>query len=99
NTIDELDAITDEPFDRVFLSHRRLLGYYRGDDIDAGIIKHATWIAAAAKAFTPEQRKTLGSRMVSAPGDTAGALAGQGMTDEALALLKKTQAEWGDIPR
>src|SRR6185503_13448815 len=48
--IDELDAIKEAPFDQVFLAHRRLLGYYRGDDIDAGIIKHATWIASAAKA-------------------------------------------------
>jgi hypothetical protein len=39
--IDELDAIKDAPFDQMFLAHRRLLGYYRGDDIDAGIIKHA----------------------------------------------------------
>lgn len=97
--IDELDTIPDAVFEQRFNAHTRLLGYYRGDDIDAGIIKHATWIAAAAKSFTPEQRKTLGNRMVSSQVDMAEALAGQGMNDEALALLEKTQAEWGDIPR
>jgi thiol-disulfide isomerase/thioredoxin len=96
--LDELDTIPAAAFEQKFLAHSRLLGYYRADDIDAGIIKHATWIAGAAKSFTPEQRKTFGSRMVSAQGDMAEALAGQGMNDEALALLKKTQAEWADIP-
>jgi thiol-disulfide isomerase/thioredoxin len=97
--LDELDANAGATFDQKFGAHSRLLGYYRGDDIDAGIIKHATWIATAAKSFTPEQRKTLGMRMVSAQVDMAEALAGQGMNDEALALLKKTQADWGDLPR
>ena len=97
--LDELDTIPSAAFDQRFLAHSRLLGYYRGDDIDAGIIKHAKWIAAAAKTFTPEQRKKYGSRVVSAQVDMAEALAGQGMNDEALELLRKTQAEWGDIPR
>ena len=82
-----------------FGAHSRLLGYYRGDDIDAGIIKHATWIAGAAKDFTPEQRKAFGMRYVSSQVDMAEALAGQGMNDEALALLRRTQAEWSDVPR
>ncbi len=97
--LDELDTIAEATFDQKFNAHYRLLGYYRGDDIDAGIIKHATWIATASKTFTPEQRKTLGSRMVSAQVDMAEALAGQGMNDEALALLTKTQTEWSDVPR
>jgi thiol-disulfide isomerase/thioredoxin len=97
--LDELDTNGGATFDQKFFAHSRLLGYYRGDDIDAGIIKHATWIATAATSFTPEQRKTLGNRMVSAQVDMAEALAGQGMNDEALALLKKTQADWGDLPR
>jgi thiol-disulfide isomerase/thioredoxin len=97
--LDELDTIPAATFDQKFNAHYRMLGYYRADDIDAGIIKHATWIAGIAKTFTPEQRKTLGIRMVSAQVDMAEALAGQGMNDEALALLRKTQAEWGDVPR
>jgi thiol-disulfide isomerase/thioredoxin len=97
--LDELDTNPAAVFEQKFAAHSRLLGYYRADDIDAGIIKHATWIATAAKSFTPEQRKTFGSRMVSSQVDMAEALAGQGMNDEALALLRKTQAEWGDVPR
>jgi cytochrome c biogenesis protein CcmG/thiol:disulfide interchange protein DsbE len=97
--LDELDTNPAAAFEQKFTAHSRLLGYYRADDIDAGIIKHATWIATAAKSFTPEQRKTFGSRMVSSQVDMAEALAGQGMNDEALALLRKTQAEWGDVPR
>ena len=49
--IDELDAIPAATFDQKFGAHSRLLGYYRGDDIDAGIIKHATWMAGAARSF------------------------------------------------
>jgi thiol-disulfide isomerase/thioredoxin len=97
--IDELDASADATFDQKFGAHSRLLGYYRGDDIDAGIIKHATWMAAAAKSFTPEQRKSFGTRFVSSQVSLAEALAGQGMNDEALALLRRTQSEWSDVPR
>jgi thiol-disulfide isomerase/thioredoxin len=97
--LDELDTIPAATFDQKFGAHSRLLSYYRGDDIDAGIMKHATWIAAAAKSFTPEQRKTLGTRLVLSQVWMAEALAGQGMNDEALALLRKTQAEWSDVPR
>jgi len=97
--IDELDAIADAPFEQVFTAHRRLLGYYRGDDIDAGIIKHATWIAAAAKRFTPDQRQKYGRDVVVSQVDMAEALAGQARNDEALALLRRVQKEWSDIPR
>ena len=97
--LDELDANPAATFDQKFTAHNRMLGYYRGDDIDAGIIKHATWMAAAAKSFTPDQRKALGLRMVGSQVDMAEALAGQGMNDEALALLRKTQADWADVPR
>jgi thiol-disulfide isomerase/thioredoxin len=97
--IDELDASPGATFDQKFGAHSRLLGYYRGDDIDAGIIKHATWMAGAAKAFTPDQRKAFGTRFVSSQVSMAEALAGQAMNDEALALLRSTQADWSDVPR
>jgi cytochrome c biogenesis protein CcmG/thiol:disulfide interchange protein DsbE len=94
---DELDANPAATFDQKFAAHGRLLGYYRGDDIDAGIIKHATWMAAAAPSLTEAQHKTLGMRMVSSQVSMAEALAGQGRNDEALALLRKAQADWGDV--
>jgi thiol-disulfide isomerase/thioredoxin len=94
---DELDAIPAATFDQKFNAHSRLLGYYRGDDIDAGIIKHATWMAAAATSFTEAQHKALGMRLVSSQVSMAEALAGQGRNDEALALLRKAQADWGDV--
>src|SRR5260221_10532661 len=62
--LDELDTIPEAAFDQKFGAHSRMISYYRGDDIDAGIIKHATWIATAAKSFTAEQRKANGSRVV-----------------------------------
>ena len=96
--IDELDAIKDAPFDQVFLAHRRLLGYYRGDDIDAGIIKHATWIASAAKRFAPADRQKYGRDVLMAQIDMAEALAGQAQNDEALALLRRAGKEWSDLP-
>jgi thiol-disulfide isomerase/thioredoxin len=94
---DELDAIPAATFDQKFNAHSRLLSYYRGDDIDAGIIKHATSMAAAARSFTEAQHKALGRSMVSSQVSMAEALAGQGRNDEALALLKKAQIEWADV--
>jgi len=94
---DELDANPAATFDQKFAAHSRLLDYYRGDDVDAGIIKHATWMAAASTSLTEAQRKTLGLRMVSSQVSMAEALAGQGRNDEALALLRKTQADWSDV--
>lgn len=97
--VDELDTIPEATFDQKFGAHNKLISYYRGDDIDAGIIKHATWIAAAARSFTPEQRNANASRVVFAQASMAEALAGQGLNDEALALLRRTQDEWGTVPR
>ena len=51
--VDELDTLSSAVFEQKFRAHQSMLGYYRGDDIDAGIIKHATWIIAASKTFTP----------------------------------------------
>jgi thiol-disulfide isomerase/thioredoxin len=57
-------------------------------------------MAATAKTFTPEQRKRMGSSLVQSQDNAAEALAGQGMNDEALALLRRTAEEWkADVPR
>jgi thiol-disulfide isomerase/thioredoxin len=97
--VDELDANPGATFDQKWAAHGRMAGYYRGDDIDAGIIKHGRWMAEAAKSFIPDQRTKYGSRLVSSQVSVAEALAGQGMNDEALDLLRRTAAEWKDIAR
>jgi thiol-disulfide isomerase/thioredoxin len=98
--VDELDQLSSAVFEQQFRAHQSMLGYYRGDDIDAGIIKHATWIIAASKHFTtPADRQRNGMTVVSAHVDMAEAWAGQGMNDQALSLLKSGNAAWGDLPR
>jgi len=96
--IDELDANPAATLDQKWNVHGRLGGYYRGDDIDAGILKHGRWMSDTAKTFTPEQRKRYGMRLVSSQISVAEALAGQGMNDDALALLRRTSDEYKDLP-
>jgi thiol-disulfide isomerase/thioredoxin len=95
--IDRLDALGPQAFDHQLTAHSRMNGFYRGDDIDAGIIKHSTWIINASKTFTPEQRTKLGSTVVSAHVNMAQAWAGQGMNEKALALLDEADKNWGGI--
>jgi len=97
--VGELDALPAASSDQTFDAHRAMLGYYRYDDLDGGIIKHATWIIDAAKKFTPEQRQKFGSSVINAYVDMAEAWAGQGMNDEALALLRRAKTEWAGTPR
>lgn len=97
--VDQLDTLPAAVFDRKLGAHSQLMGYYRGDDIDAGIIKHATWIIEASKSFTPEQRQRFSSAVVSSHVDMAEAWAGQGMNDQAIALLKRAKTDWADVPR
>lgn len=97
--VDELDANAAATLDQKFSAHQSLEGYYRGDDIDAGIIKHATWMAATSKSFDAEWRTRAGDSVVQSQVNMAEALAGQGMNDAALALLRKTQVDWADRAR
>ena len=96
---DQLDALTD-PATLVskIAAHSSLNGYYRADDIDAGIIKHSTWLIETGKKLSPEMRKQYGRSIVSAYVNMAEAHAGQGRNDEAIALLKRAPLEWKDIP-
>lgn len=98
--VDQLDAIGPVAFDAQFNAHARMNSYYRGDDIDAGIIKHSTWLIKASATFTPEQRKQF-SPMVTTVAmayvNMAEAWAGQGMTDKALGLLREGSAKWGSL--
>jgi thiol-disulfide isomerase/thioredoxin len=95
--VDELDALGPAAFEQQFSVHSRMNGYYRGDDIDAGIIKHSTWIIKAGETCPPEDRVKLGMTVASAHVNMAQAWAGQGMTDKAIALLNDGAKKWGDI--
>ena len=95
---DELDALPATFFDQKFSAHSSLNGYYRYDDIDAGIIKHSTWIIEAAKAFTPDQRRRFGLTVANAHVNLAQAWAGQGLNDKAIALLKNALTSLADVP-
>jgi thiol-disulfide isomerase/thioredoxin len=97
--VDRLDTLPDTAaFDQKFSAHQRMGIYYRSDDIDAGIVKHSTWIIDAAKRCTPDQRKQYTSAIVSAYLNMAQAWAGQGLTDRALALLRRAPADLPEIP-
>lgn len=98
--VDAIDAIGPAAFDQQFAAHSRMNSYYRGDDIDAGIIKHSTWLINASKTFTPEQKAKMASTIASAHVNMAEAWAGQGMNDKALTLLRDGAAAWGAyVPR
>lgn len=98
--VDDLDALArnnDALLDIVVGTHSRMNAYYRGDDIDDGIIKHSTWLITRAKTFTPVQRTQYGSHIVSAHINMAEALAGRGKNNEARALLASARSTWSDV--
>jgi len=96
--VSELDASSAATIAQKFDAHVQMNSWYRYDDVDAGIIKHSTWIIDAAKKLTPEQRKQFGSATINAYINMSEAWAGQGMNDKALALLRSTTTELKDIP-
>jgi thiol-disulfide isomerase/thioredoxin len=97
--VSELDRLAEATLEQKWTAHSRLEGFYRGDDIDAGIIRHGRWMAATAATFTPDQRRLYGPSLIQSQVNVAEALAGQGMNDEALALLHETAAGWKDVSR
>ena len=94
---DELDKMSDAVLDQKYGVHSRLNGYYRADDIDAGIIKHSTWLIDAARASSAEQRKKYGYAVISAYENMAEAWAGQGRNDDALKLLHRASTDLPDL--
>jgi thiol-disulfide isomerase/thioredoxin len=95
--VDELDRLNGDLLDVKIAAHRSMNGYYRGDDIDDGIIKHSTWLIEQAKTFSAEQRTRHGYTIVSAYVNMAEAVAGRGDNPRALALLKISKSEWSDV--
>ncbi len=95
--VDTLDRLPGDFLDVRLSTHARMNGFYRGDDIDDGIIKHSTWLIERAKTFTPEQRTQYGSTIVSAHINMAEAVAGRGDNARAQQLLTAAKANWSDI--
>jgi thiol-disulfide isomerase/thioredoxin len=95
--VDELDRLNGDLLDAKISAHARMNGYYRGDDIDDGIIKHSTWLMERALTFTPEQRMTYGATIISAHINMAEAVAGRGDNPRAMTLLDAAKKNWGDI--
>jgi thiol-disulfide isomerase/thioredoxin len=95
----ELDAMPDAAaIDQKFSAHQRMSIFYHADDAGAGVVKHSTWIVDAAKRCTPDQRRQYTSAIVSAYLNLAAVWAGQGLTDRAVALLRKAPADLPEIP-
>jgi thiol-disulfide isomerase/thioredoxin len=96
--VDQLDALGEAALEQRFSAHAAMNGYYRADDIDAGIIKHSNWIIDTGSRFSPELRKKYSSSVISAYVNLAEAVAGQGENDRALELLNRAITEWTDSP-
>ncbi len=97
--VDQLDALPGDFTAQRFTAHTAMLSYYRYDDLDGGIIKHSTWLIDAAKQLSPAAHAQYAPQVVDAYVDMAEAWAGEGMTDKALALLRRAPAELPDAPR
>jgi thiol-disulfide isomerase/thioredoxin len=95
--VDELDGLNGDLLDVKISAHARMNGFYRGDDIDDGIIKHSTWLIDRAKSFTPEQRTKHGSTIIFAHINMAEAVAGRGDNPRAMTLLKAAKTDWSDV--
>ncbi len=94
--IDELEGNPSATFEQKWSLRTSMEGTYRGDDIDAGILKHGAWILEQARLFPPELRKKYGGTVVSAHVNMAEAYAGQAMNDKALTLLRSAKSGWKD---
>ena len=92
--VEQLDALGDTVLEQRLTAHSALNNYYRGDDIDDGIIRHSTWMIDAGKRLDPEQRKKFAGSIINAYVNLAEAYAGQGENDRALDLLKRAPVEW-----
>ena len=96
--VDELDKLPEAYLTQKVNAHLALESYYRYDDIDAGIIKHAKWLIETVKVCDVADRKTIAPRVVTAYINMAEAWAGQGMNDDAIALLRRAPQELSDVP-
>ena len=79
-------------------AHGILNGYYRADDIDAGIIKHSTRLIELHTALPADQRTPqISNTIIAAYTNLAEAWAGQEQTAKALDLLRRAPADLNGI--
>ncbi len=94
---DELDRLSSAVIEQKISVHGSMNSYYRFDDIDAGIIKHSTWLIETGRTLDSALRQRHGSTLASAYVNMAEAWAGQGMNDQALDLLDRGLKDLADV--
>ena len=95
--VDALDTLPESFARDKIEGHGLLNGYYRADDIDAGILKHSTKIIELGQRLTPEQRTPVVRTIVAAYVNAAEAYAGQEQTPKALDLLRTALKDLGNV--
>lgn len=95
--VDELDRLSAAVLEQKISVHSSMNGFYRFDDIDAGIIKHSSWLIETGRTCDPALRAKYGSTLASAYVNMAEAWAGQGMNDKALELLDRGLKDLADL--
>jgi thiol-disulfide isomerase/thioredoxin len=79
-------------------AHGVLNGYYRADDIDAGIIRHSTRLLELNAGMSADQRiPALANTIIAAYSNLAEAWAGQEQTAKALDLLRRAPVELAGV--
>jgi thiol-disulfide isomerase/thioredoxin len=92
--VDELEKLPAAFVRERIEAHGILNGYYRADDIDAGIIKHSTRLLELNAALPADQRTPqLSNTIIAAYSNLAEAWAGQEQTAKALDLLRRAPVD------
>lgn len=95
--VDDLDRLSPAVLEQKISVHSSMNSYYRFDDIDAGIIKHSTWLIETGRNCEPALRDRYGPTLASAYVNMAEAWAGQGMNEKALELLDRGLKDLADL--
>ena len=92
--VDELERLPASFVRERIEAHGILNGYYRADDIDAGIIRHSTRLIQLNAGLPAEQRSPqITNTIMAAYANLAEAWAGQEQTAEALDLLRRAPVD------
>jgi len=92
--VDELEKLPATFVRERIQAHGVLNGYYRADDIDAGIIKHSTRLLELNAGLPADQRTPqISNTIIAAYSNLAEAWAGQEQTAKALDLLRRAPVE------